>query len=395
MVNDPRDWPAVDYESIAWHRPDGMIGSRRALLQARGPYLAAIPPLIGGRRVELEPEVLAAADEASEALARFDAEAGSLVAPFASILLRTESASSSEVENLTASAKQVSLAEINASRSDNARLVVANVRAMDAALLLSAHLDEDSVIAMHAELLGDSAPHFVGSWRDQPVWIGGGISPHSAQFVPPAHSRIPQLMDDLIGFAERTDIPVLAQAAIAHAQFETIHPFPDGNGRTGRAILHAMLHRGGLTRNVVVPVSAGLLHDTASYFAALTAYREGDVDAIVRAVTNAAFSAVSNGRALARDIRSIRSRWEAALTARSDSSAYAALDVLLAQPTVTAAILAERLSVSDVAAGNAVARLVEAGVLTKASGNARYRIWQATDVLDALDAFAERARRGR
>ena len=73
-------------------------------------------------------------------------------------------------------------------------------------------------------------------------------------------------MDDLVAFLGRLDIPVLAHVAIAHAQFETIHPFPDGNGRTGRAIVQAMLRHSRVTTNITVPVSAGLLHDAEGYY---------------------------------------------------------------------------------------------------------------------------------
>ncbi|WP_277932448.1 Fic family protein [Rhodococcus opacus] len=82
-------------------------------------------------------------------------------------------------------------------------------------------------------------------WRQQQVWIGGGsLGPHTAHFVPPHHDRVPELIDDLIVFANRVDVTVIAQIAVAHAQFETIHPFLDGNGRVGRALIQAML-RGG------------------------------------------------------------------------------------------------------------------------------------------------------
>lgn len=372
------------------------MGSRRQLRRAAGPYLAAVPPLIGQIEVSLEAEVLAAADEASHALARFDAEAAALVAPFPAILLRTESASSSEVENLTAGARQVALAEIGAARSENARLIVANTRAMDAAISLSANLDEDAVIAMQSALLQDSAPELIGGWRDEQVWIGGGaISPHDAEFIPPHHERVPALMRDLMDFVDRTDVPVLAQAAIAHAQFETIHPFPDGNGRTGRALIHAMLHRAGLTRNLTVPVSAGLLRNPRAYFRALTDYRAGDVDAIVHAITEASFSAISNGRRLAADLVEIRERWGTSVTARSDSSARRLMELLPAKPVVTATSVASALDVSTVAAGTAINQLVAAGVLSQVGGGSRNRIWQSTEILDALDAFAARARRGR
>jgi Fic family protein len=390
------EWPPISYEPRPWVRAHTEVGSRRELRRAAGDYRAAVPAFIGRSDVVLEPETLAAADEASHALARFDAEGGAFIAPFPAILLRTESSSSSEVENLTAGAKQVALAEIGAARSENARLIVANTRAMDAAIALSADLDENAVIAMHAALLQETAPHFVGEWRQDQVWIGGGrFSPHDAEFIPPHHDRVPELMRDLFDFVDRTDVPVLAQAAIAHAQFETIHPFPDGNGRTGRALVHAMLHRGGLTRNLTVPVSAGLLHDPHAYFEALTDYRDGDVNAIVHAFSYASFAAIRNGNKLVADINDVRASWNELIRARSDSSVRRLMDLLLGHPVVTVATAARSLGISDVAAGAAINRLADSGILTQAGGGRRYRIWQSPEILDALDAFAARARRGR
>lgn len=389
-------WPPVSYEERPWVRSGDEMTSRRALRRMRGAYDAAVPPLIARRPVALDAEVLAAADEASHALARFDARIGEIVAPFAAILLRTESASSSEVENLTASAKQIALAATGASRSSNAQLVVANVRAMNAAIALSADLDEEGILAMHEALLQESAPHIVGDWRHEQVWIGGGAwSPHEATFVPPHHDRVPTLMSDLLAFMARTDVPILAQAAITHAQFETIHPFPDGNGRTGRALIHSMLRRGGLTRNLTVPVSAGLLRDANAYFGALERYRAGNINAVVLALAEASFAAINNGSTLVTDLQQVRGRWDDIVKARSDASVHRLLTLLLEQPVITAKMVSERLDISEVAAHGAIASLVSHGVITQTSGSQRYRIWQASEVLEALDAFAARARRGR
>ncbi len=389
-------WPVTGYEAHLWVRTGHEIASRRALLQARGDYQAAVPPFIATAQLALPDDTIALADDASQELARFDAEAGMIAAPFASILLRSESASSSEVEKLTSSAKQVALAEIGESKSGNARLVVANVRAMTAAIALSDQLDENSIIAMHDALLRDTAPEYVGHWRNEQVWIGGGnISPHAASFVPPHHSRVPSLMTDVVAFAERTDVPVLIQAAIAHAQFETIHPFPDGNGRTGRALIQSMLRHGGLTRNVTVPVSAGLLHDAEAYFRALTEYRAGNVGSIVTAVAEASFAAIRNGRELVSDIQDASARWDSVVVARSDSSVHQVKSYLLGQPVVNTRTIAAQLQISSVAAQTAVDRLVDAGVLTQSSTGRRNRIWQAPEILAALDAFGARARRTR
>jgi len=388
-------WPEITYEAHPWVRSGDEVGSRRALTQARGEYHAAVPAFIANLPVSLSSATIALADDASQELSRFDAEAGTIAAPFASILLRSESASSSEVENLTSSAKQVALAEIGESGSGNARMVVANVRAMTAAIAMSDNLDESSILAMQDALLRDSAPEYVGHWRDQQVWIGGGsVSPHAALFVPPHHSRVPALMADVVAFARRTDVPVLAQAAIAHAQFETIHPFPDGNGRTGRALLQGMLRHGRLTRNITVPVSAGLLRDTDAYFGALTKYRAGDANSIVAAVAEACFAAVKNGRALVDDIQDAERSWDVRVIARSDSSVHRVKKYLLRQPVVNTKTVAAELGISDVAAQSAIDRLVEASVLTQMSVGNRNRIWQAPEILDALDAFGERARRG-
>lgn len=224
------------------------------------------------------------------------------------------------VENLTSSAKQVALAELRASDSGNVKLVVANVRAMCAALRFADELSAEAIIQMHGALLDETAPQLTGHFRDRQVWIGGGsFSPHEAQFVPLHHEQVPDLKDDLVQFCTRTDIPALAHAALAHAQFETIHPFPDGNGRIGRALVHSMLRRAGLTRNISVPVFAGILHDTRRYVDALTACRDGSLTEIVEVFADAAFSAVANSRTLVDELGAISQRWEAIPTRRGSA----------------------------------------------------------------------------
>ncbi|WP_237702998.1 MULTISPECIES: Fic family protein [Protofrankia] len=267
---------------------------------------------------------------------------------------------------------------------------------MKAALDLADRLDQNAIRAMHAALLSRHAPRIAGRWREEQAWIGGdSYGPHDAAFVPPHHRHIPALMDDLVRFIGRTDLPSLSQAAIAHAQFETIHPFPDGNGRTGRALIHAMLRGHGLARNVTVPVSAGLLTETGAYFDALTAYREGDLSAIVERMAHASVAAVTNGCQLAAELRGLRASWEETLRVRRDSGARRLADVLLRQPVVDAGTVAAELGVTPQNARRAIAPLVEAGILTEFTGFTRNRMWQATAVLAAFDAFAARAgRRG-
>lgn len=387
-------WPLITYESRPWQRADDIIASRKQILAARGPYSAAVVPTIAHQNFTLSGQLQALTEDAAGALARFDSEVGAVAAPFSSILLRTESASSSEIENLTSGAQQIALAELGQSQSENAQLIVGNVRAMMAALELSEQLDGHAVIEMHRALLERSNPEMVGHWRDEQVWIGGGgVSPHSATFVPPHDERVPALMEDMLAFARRTDLPLLAQTAIAHAQFETIHPFPDGNGRTGRALIQGMLRSGGLTRSVTVPVSAGLLQNLDGYIAALTEYRLGNIEPIVTAIAEASFAAIRNGRALVADIEHIQERWAHVVKARSDSSVHRLQVLLLRQPVVDSGTAAQLLGVTSIAAQQSINRLVDADVLEQFGSGKRNRLWRAREVLDALDQFAARAKR--
>jgi Fic family protein len=294
---------------------------------------------------------------------------------------------------LTAGAKSVALAGIGDNRvGKNASLIVANTAAMDRALEMADHIDEDSIIAMHEALLVTSHPEWTGDWRKDQVRIGG-FTVHDADFVPPHPDRVPAAMSDLVRFVHRTDIPTFVHAAIAHAQFETIHPFPDGNGRVGRALIHAMYRHEGLTRNVTVPVSAGILTDPDLYFKTLTDYREGNPAPIVELISVAAFRAVANGRQLADELRSIRSGWREQLKARSGSTAEGLAEFVMRQPAVDSALVQNRFGVSQQAADTAIGRLVGAGILAPASASKRNRRWVATDVIDALDRFAKRIKR--
>jgi Fic family protein len=390
----PGRWPAVSYESLPWDRESTAQASRATRRRSRGPHWSSIPIEIQARQVQLPAATTAEAEDAATEVARFDAELGHEIAPFATVLLRSESAASSKIENLTASARAIAEAELHAHAGLNATLIVANQRAMTAAIALAEHIDADAILAMHAALLTETRPEIAGRWRDEPVWIGGSDhSPHDALFVPPRQDFVRAAISDLLAFIDRNDVPLLAHAAIAHAQFETIHPFPDGNGRTGRALVHAQLRHKGLTRNVTLPVSAGLLTDTDAYFAALTAYREGDLVTIVEQFSRAAFAAVTNGRHLVDDLRAIRAGWDDRIVARRDSGTWKIADLLLRHPVVNAALLANELGIARQNTYRSLARLVEAGVVVEFTDRKRNQLWRSTDVLDALDRFAARAGR--
>ena len=375
--------------------PPGM-GSRTLRRRHAGSYEAAVVPAIARLDVALPTAAIALADEASSEIARFDAEMGAEIAPFGAILLRSESSSSSKIENLTSGARAIAMAELGNDDKQNASEIVANVHAMQAAIDLADRLDTHAVLAMHAALMQRHHPEAAGHWRREQVWIGGSdFGPHGATFVPPHHERVPAAMADLMRFVQRDDLPVLAHAALAHAQFETIHPFADGNGRTGRALVHSMLRARALTRNVTVPVSAGLLTDTDAYFAALTSYRRGDPARIVALIADASFAAIANGRRLVADLRDTRERWDSVIKARQDAAAWKLADLLMRQPVVDAELVQRELAATSANAQRAIRQLAEAGVLTEFSGRRRDRMWQAREVLSALDAFAARAGRRR
>ncbi|MCA2205790.1 Fic family protein [Nocardia rosealba] len=384
-------WPAITWESHDWVPtiPAELL-SRRVRERHQGPYQATIAPAIADHDVRLPADVLAVADEVTVEIARFDTLVGADLTPFGAILLRTESASSSQIEHLTSGAKAIALAEIGSGDQRNAVEIVGNVRAMRTALSLDGAIDDQLILRTHAALMVHE-PDTAGRWRNQQVWIGGdNVGPHGAAFVAPHHDRVQDSIADLLAFIRRDNIPALAHTAIAHAQFETIHPFTDGNGRTGRALMHAMLRAKGVTEQVTVPIAAGLLTRVDDYFGALTAYRAGDPAPIVRQVAEASFAALGNARMLVDDIHQIRARWEAVVRARRGATPWRLMDVALRQPVFDAKTVAEALDITDSNAVRAIGTLVDAGILTEFTGMRRNRLWQTREVLDALDDFARR-----
>ena len=384
----------VTYDDVRWEPHEGRhAGGARPRY---GTYHSAVPARIAGVVLDLSPSTLAEAESASREIARFDAELGREIAPFVAVLLRSESAASSQIENLTATARAIGEAELPGGKArSNAEMIVANTAAMNAALALSDTVNADAILAMHRALMIADPRHTPGEFRTEPVWIGGGSTPIGATFVGPRPELIPAAIDDLIAFAQRADVPALAQIAVGHAQFETIHPFTDGNGRTGRALVQAMLRNKGLTRQVTVPVSAGLLSDTDGYFAALTSYRQGEAEPIVERFAQATVLAIANGRQLVTELRDIREAWNGAVTARADSAIWKLADLLTRRPVVNAVLVGQELGIESTNAHRYLNPLTEAGILVEATSGPRNRVWRAPEVLAALDAFADRAgRRG-
>lgn len=396
--------PMTGAETRHWQPRDLGRYSRSEVRRQRGEYTSAVPARIAAWTPTLPAELGADVEDATRALAAFDTHSvrtlgvdDPAVGPMATILLRTESASSSQIENITTSAKQLALAEIQESRKTDAVTVVGNVRAMQAALRLADRLDQAAILTMHAELLRHQPGYeqHAGRVRDELVWIGpGSAGPREAHFVAPQSEQVEPALDDLVAFLDRDDLPVLVQVAVAHAQFETIHPFVDGNGRTGRALAQALLRGKGLVSHVTVPLSAGLLTDVDTYFAALTAYRNGDAGPIVMRFAAAARSAAVTGGGLVDDLAAVLGLSEGRLDGvRADAAARRVLPRLIGQPVVNARYLQHELGMSAMTAQRALAVLTERGVLVERTGHRRNRVWEHREILGVLDAYASRTRR--
>ena len=388
-------WPAIGAETLNWESRYAEASALDRFDPRPQTYDAAVPPLIAERALQLSPRTAALARAAENELIRFDASLNDEMTGFAPLLLRSEAASSSQIEHLSASARAILTAEIGDTSKRNATEIVGNTRAMQSALALADELTPGSVQKMH-EVLMDGTKHTPGQWRTEPVWIGTSArSPVGAAFVAPRYERVPGLMDDVMAFARRDDLPVLAQVAVAHAQFETIHPFTDGNGRTGRALVQSMLRGKDITRSVTVPVSAGLLTDVNAYHDALDAYRAGEVGPIVEQMSIASDDAIRNARTLIAQLRDTTAGWRETVKPRTGSQLEKVLDYAARQPVFTAASASADLGIGATNIYPHLRRLAELGVLKQKAEYKMGQVWRADEVLVALDEFAERAGRRR
>jgi Fic family protein len=310
-------------------------------------------------------------------------------------LLRSEALGSSFIEGLRASNKRLALAAFEPLAADGtARAVLGNVRAMERAVEIGTaprrfHLGD--LLDIHRTLLrGTSEERHAGVIRKDQNWIGGrGLSPVDAIFVPPPEGRVRALLNDLVKFINLDDVPAIAQAAIAHAQFETVHPFGDGNGRAGRCLIHVILRRRGLTPQFVPPVSVVLATNARQYVAGHVDFREGRTDDWIGAFADATTTAVEAAKRLWAQIDALLidliTRGGAP---RADSVARKIILGLPAQPIVSADTAAARYGVTPTAARGALNRLQETGVLVPTRiGRRRDREWISDELFQLLDAF--------
>lgn len=379
-------WPGITYETRVWERdPDDLAlipkSRRRKILPT---YEAAVPASIASLPVEVPALLARRIAEVEVSLARFDQAQAARGYALPALLLRSESSSSSQIELLTSSVRNVALAELSDKVPTNALLIAGNVAAMREALGQSGEIGIDSICTVHDVLMGGARE--TTGLRDERVWIGGSpYSPHGASFAPPHADRVPACLEDLVAFGSRQDMPPVAKAAIFHAQFETVHPFTDGNGRTGRALLHRMLAADEVLLHTMLPVSAGLLHDVDRYMGALDAYHDGAIEPMVECLADALELAVVIGARIASDVDEILASWASANTDRAGSASHRLPALLVEQPVVDVAYVASHLGITDRAARNLVETACERGILAKMGDAKRGAFYQAPDLIAVLE----------
>lgn len=358
-----------------------------------------MPRPLAGDAFELPGQVFSRVSEAEQLVAELNRSAGPELAALARLLLRTESIASSKVEGMQADARQLARAEARcrAGRGigHQAAEIIANIDAMELAVKQAAsaeRLRPADLCAIHEALLARSPSWSdAGRLRNSQNWIGGNdYNPCGADYVPPPPEEVAPLLDDLCRFCNADDLSPLLQAAIAHAQFETIHPFGDGNGRTGRALVQALLRRRGLAPEFVPPISVALWQPQRRerYIAGLTMFREGRVAEWITIFAEATAQAAHAARRYGSLLVDLRGFWRARLrdtvNPRSDAAAWAIIDILPAHPVVTVVTAVEATGRTPPPVNAAMAQLERAGVLTPLGESRRNRAWEPEGLLDLI-----------
>ena len=318
------------------------------------------------------------------------------------LLLRSEAIASSRIEGIELSQRNLARALIDPrAAKGSARAVAANVVAMEEAIALGdrgSALTTEDVLAIHRTLMAAESPRIMpGSFRREQNWLGGRLTtPADARYVPPPEDEVESLMLDLVYFMNRDDLPPVAQAAIAHAQFETIHPFVDGNGRVGRALIHVLLRRRGIAPAFVPPVSIVLAARPHAYVDGLVGFRDGRLDqwcaSFAAACTRAAESSVD----LAGRVADLEAAWyERAGRPRRDSAAARIIGVLPAQPITSASTIRAAIGARHQRALEGLKVLAGAGVIRQISQGGYDKQYAADELFDLIEGFESRVSTGR
>ena len=376
-------------------------------------YHTYIPDPLVGRTIRLDGEVAADVGEAEAAVAKLNTEARTLCdsEALARLLLRSESVASSKIEGLEVSARRLLRAEAarglgEVSADVTASEVLGSIDAMANALEgleEGAPITVDSVLAVHRRLLaGTPLAEQGGQLRKEQNWIGGSaFNPCSAAFVPPPWELVDDYLVDLVEFCNQDSLPPVAQAAVAHAQFETIHPFVDGNGRTGRVLVHLILRRRGVAPRVVPPVSLVLATWSMEYIGALTATRfvgpadcpeaQASLDRWIGLFAAATKKAVDDAAIFEERVGVLQEKWRARLgRVRASSATDLLIRALPGIPIFTVQSAAQVVGRSIPAVNQATARMVEARVISQSTIGRRNRAFEASELIRAFTDLERR-----
>lgn len=420
-----QQWPPISFEKHVWQQDGNQDATERieegvVKGESKGPfakavegsgdsgssslglnrstemeYQAALPLLIAERSVAVPDDLSARISALLVEMARFDVELGQRADNVPTMLLRSESSASSQIDRLTSTAQSVALAELYPKAPSDARLVVANMIATQRALELPAGLTLEGIVEIHDLLLDNShlenqTNSAFEKLRQKPVWLGGtSFTPHTALFVPPAFQHVPEYMADLIEFGTRSDLNPVVKAAILYAQFQTVHPFLTANGQTGRALIHHIFRAEGVLSSTLIPVSVGFLHNIDSLINALQSYREGDPLVIIEELVSALELALFVSRVTETSIESLLEDWDNLVGHRKGSKIRQLPKALVKQPVVNSAYLADSLGVTQRTATTLILRACEYGMLRHMGKRQRGDFYQSDAIINVLDEINE------
>lgn len=373
-------------------------------------YSAYVPDHLTAHSLDLSAELAADVADTERALATFNSVGKHNLEQLARFLLRAEAVASSKIEGLQVNSRRLARHEARVAagipdRDSTADAVLGNVQAMSLAVNSVATADSIKVqhlLDIHAALMERSdQPEIAGQLRTKQNWIGGNdFNPCQAAFVPPPPEYVVELLNDLCAFVNRDDLPGTVQAGLAHAQFETIHPFGDGNGRSGRALIQVVLRRRGLAAGFVPPISLALATRASAYVDGLSKFRyvgaadSPQASAGIRdwldVFLTATRRATTDAGALQSRLEVLEADWREVVRPRTNSATDRLLAELIANPVITAEDIARLTGASRSAAFAAADTLVSAGVLHTVGDQQRYRLLEAPRVFEVLTDY-ERA----
>ncbi len=382
-------WPASRTIEVDW-RQENRSGRREDRLVRR--IVASVPAEISNEQPVFSASLMAKAERACLLAVQLDAAAGIQLGSLSSLLMRAESAASSKIEGLAASPADFARAVYGSKGNATAVEMVDGAKALKwlvDQVKPGATLSLEQLLHTHKILFASESDFYVqaGQLRSVQNWIqGSNYSPIGAAHVPPPPELVPGLMQDLIAFSNRDDLPVLVQAAIVHAQFENIHPFVDGNGRIGRALVSVILRRRGVLKMVTIPLAAALGADREQYFESLSQWRLGNAQPIIELFVTGIEAASLEAATTADVVATLPKLWQERLGQTTTANlASKALAFLSKRPIFNANDLAATLGVPLTSAYPAISKLEAADIIRPLTDRTRNQIWVAYEVLEELE----------